>query len=805
MNALIGSVQEHKAEKTVSALTKHLPNTVTVIREGEKWEIQASELVRGDVVYLTEGNKISADIRIISSNELYTNDSIITGEPESQFKKALETEEKDLSIIHLEGSVFAGTQVTTGNAIGVVVATGMSTQIGGIATATSEIVGVKSPLQIETDNIAKIIGKAFVLVSILLLFAHFLITKTFNITEGLLFAVQIAAAIVPEGLPATISVALALGARRMAKRKTAIKRLPTVETLGEVTVIVTDKTGTLTKGEMTAKEIFANGTDYEIEGAGYDLGGAILKNNQPIKRAHEELAELFSAAIFANNAEVDTKNHGKTELLGDTTELALLVAAEKAGFDTYSLIHDAKTLKEIPFSSEKKYMCKVIDEINKDTAYFKGAPDVILSMCNKIYLNGEIKELTQHQKSIILSKNNELSKKALRVIAVASKPMAKGRIEENLIFAGLIGLIDPPRPEIKETLKIARGAGIRTIMVTGDHGLTAGAIAQKIGLTTKPRIIEGKEVDSLNDRELSVILKNNDLIFARVDPLHKLRIVKLLQNMKHIVAVTGDGVNDSPALKAADAGIAMGISGTDVSREAADAVLLNDSYSSIIWATREGRVIYENIEKFTKFEFTTHVAALSTVVAGIIMGIMPIFAIQILLMDYGAESFSTFALGTDTEEDDVMSQNPRDRKISLVNKENINYVLRSGIGLAIVGVSVFLIFMINNGWNYGQQPDQALLYTGSALTYATFAICQILNSFSLRSKEKPVYLLFKGNKNLVYAALTSIAFVIIVIYVPGINTFVKMAPLPLYSWAYAIIGSLAFLFYLELFKLLKNH
>ncbi len=801
INALIGFIQEHRAEKTIEALNSHLPQTVTVIRDGNKKKIDSTELVPGDIVYLSEGDKVSADIRLIQTNELYTNDSTITGESEPQEKKALGRENRNLELGDILGSLFAGTQIISGNGIGVVVATGMSSQLGKIAQETTKVNVQKSPLQKETDHIAKIVAKSFVFVMFGLLLAYYLINRYFNLSEGLLFAVQIAAAIVPEGLPATISVALAIGARRMAKRKSAIKKLSTVETLGEINVIVTDKTGTLTKNEMTVKDIYFDGEMYSVTGSGYGSSGEILHNELPLGITEKRiLNKFFNTGVYANNSDINYEKPNGPEYIGDPTEVSILVAAEKFGINTFKVREKAIVTEEIPFTSERKFMAKVIKEKGEETVYFKGATDPIISMCKKIYKNGHELDITPKDIHNIKNITDNLSSRALRVIACAYKKKDNKKIEGDLVFLGLYGIIDPPRAEVKETIKIAKKAGIRTIMVTGDHGLTASAIAQRVGLSENPKVINGEKLNQLNDHGLIELLHDEDIIFARVDPMHKLRIVKALQKMHNIVAVTGDGVNDSPALKSSDVGIAMGISGTDVSRESSDMVLLNDSYSSIVWAVKEGRIVYENIEKFTKFEFTTHVAALSSVVAGIVLGIMPLFAIQILLMDYGAETFSAFALGVDTEEDDVMARKPRNRKIPLFNINSIYYVLRSGIGLSIISVSVFLIFMYSNGWQIGVKPDLNLLFTGTAITYTVFALGQILNSFSLRSTTKPVYKLFFGNMKLIYAAIASIVFVFLVVYIPGLNNFAKMAPIPAIMWPMIIIASIVYLVYLEVIK-----
>lgn len=833
INATVGFVQEYKAERAIEALKKHLPQTTTVIREGDKVNISITQLVPGDVILLSEGIKVPADIRLASANELATNDATLTGEAEPQFKKALKNEGSRTSLVDICGSVFAGTEVVSGNGIGVVVATGMQTKLGTIAKVTIDQKQSKSPLQIETDHIAKTVAKATLFVVALLMGIYSILAGKFIIREAFEFAIGVSASLVPEGLPTTVTVALAVGIQKMARRKAAIRRLSAVETLGEANVIVTDKTGTLTKNEMTVKEIFYNDKNYHVKGVGYNLFGEFSSEGKILeKKDLSALKNLFLPAVYANNAEVDAKNHEKVEYFGDSTELALLVAAEKVGLDTFDMKEDAVVTDEIPFTSERKFMGKTIKsgarlsplqtsyasgvrasftpEVEQrrksgEMVYIKGAPNIVLTKCTHILKSGKAVKLTEQDKKELNHANDNYCSEALRVIAVAQKIKDSKAADQNLTFVGLFGIIDPPREDVAETIQIAKRAGIRTIMVTGDYGLTAASIAKRIGLAENPEIITGEMLEDMNDGALIETLKKEEVLFSRVDPLHKLRIVKALQKMGNIVAVTGDGVNDAPALKKSDIGVAMGLSGTDVSKEAAEMVSLNDSFSSVVWAIREGRIVYENIKKVTKYVFTSNIAEFTAVALGLALGAPPILAVQILLVDLGAEVFPAIALAQDYAMEDVMSKPPRDRKDILFGKEVIFYTLRSGLVMGILATAAFVIYLMRHGWSFGTSPANYAVYPiATTVTYATIGLCQVVNSFSVRSAHEPVFKLMRHAKKLYLAICVTFVFVGSMIYIPILQDFSYNKAIGLSEWLLVIAFAGIYLLYLEVIKKLDH-
>lgn len=806
INATVGFIQEYKAERAIEALKKHLPQTATVIREGEKVSIAVTQLVPGDVILLSEGVKIPADIRLTTANELATNDAVLTGESEPQFKKVLKAENSRTALADICGSVFAGTEVISGNGIGVILATGMQTKLGTIAKVTIEQKQSKSPLQIETDHIAKTVAKATLFIVALLMGVYSILAGKFIIREAFEFAVGVSASLVPEGLPTTVTVALAIGIQKMARRKAAIRRLSAVETLGEANVIVTDKTGTLTKNEMTVKEIFYAGKNYHVKGVGYNLFGEFSTEGKILeKRELSPLKELFLPAVYANNAEVDAKNHARVEYFGDSTELALLVAAEKAGLDTLDMKEDAIVTDEIPFTSERKFMGKTVRTGKTETVYIKGAPNIVLAKCAHILKNGKVTKITEQDKKEINHVNDNYCTEALRVIAVAQKTKDGKAADKNLTFVGLFGIIDPPREDVAETIRIAKKAGIRTIMVTGDFGLTAASIAKRVGLAENPEIITGEMLEDMNDHTLTETLKKEEILFSRVDPIHKLRIVKALQKMGNIVAVTGDGVNDAPALKKSDIGVAMGISGTDVAREAAEMVSLNDSFSSVVWAIREGRIVYENIKKVTKYVFTSNIAEFTAVALGLALGAPPILAVQILLVDLGAEVFPAIALAQDVEMEDVMSKPPRDRKDILFGKEVIFYILRSGLVMGVLATATFVIYLFRHGWTPGISPANYAIYPiATTVTYATIGLCQVVNSFSVRSATEPVFKLMRHAKKLYLAICGTFIFVSSMIYIPILQDFSYNKAIGLPEWYLVFIFAGIYLLYLELVKKLDH-
>ena len=799
LNATISFFQEYKAEKAIEALQRMVPQKTTIIRNNSEDIIDVSELVPGDIVVLEEGGKIPADIRLIAANNLYTNDF------------AGVEKRPNLSITDINNMVFMGMSVSTGNAIGVVVGAGMNTEFGKIASFTTETKKELSPLQLEIINIGKIVSRlVFILAVVLGIIGFFL---GYGLLENIKFTIGVAAALVPEGLPATISVALAIAVQKMAKRKAIIKKLSAVETMGCINVIATDKTGTLTKNEMTVKDIYALGMDIHVKGVGYQTNGKFLAGDKELSAKELEKLDLFfKACVLCNNAHL--KHHkDKKEIIGDQTEGSLLVLAEKAGIKKEPYAVKYKEISEIAFTSERKKMSTVNLIDGKAHVFSKGAPIEVLSICKKVLIDGKEQNLTENLREEIINKNNEYASNAMRVLGLAYKPIdikdeyTEKEVESDLIFLGLAAIIDPPREEVKLAINLAKSAGIKVFMVTGDYSLTGQAIALRIGLGDNLKVITGTELNHLSDKELSEILKiNESAIFSRVAPEHKMRITKILQKNGQIVAVTGDGVNDAPALKKANVGVAMGITGTDVSKEAAEVILTDDSFASIISAIKEGRIIYDNMKKFIRYVFSSNFAELITIILGIPLGISPLSAIQIFAIDLGSDIAPSLALAVDPEDPEIMSRQPRNQKQKIFNKVMIRDLVIVGFFAAFFAVLSFIFVMVNGGWQWGERmtSNDFLYRQGNAATVAGIALSQIIVTFYCRAPHLSIVKSFGQNKRLVYANLFSAFLLLNVIYNPLFNKMYSTGPLELIHWLVILSGISIFALMLEGYKIITR-
>ena len=579
--ALLGFFEEYRAEKAIEALKKLASLRATVIRDSQKKEIDAKSLVPGDVIILQTGDKVPADARLIEVFNLQTQEAALTGESQAVKKNISQLEEKT-SIADRHNIVFSSTIVVSGRAKAVVIATGMQSEIGKIAKMIEEVKPEPTPLQKDMDQLGKFIGTITLIIAALIFAAGMLIRHS-NWVDMLLVSVSLAVAAIPEALPAVVTISLALGTQKMLKRNALIRRLPSVETLGSTTVICTDKTGTLTANQVTVRKLYTNGKIIDATGVGYGTKGIFLYKNKPVPP--EEIELLLRIGILNNNSEI---KEGK--VIGDPTEAALIVSAARLGLIKEDFDIEYRRIDEIEFTSERKMMTTIHGHHGENISYVKGAPEVVLKLCNFIYMNGEIKKLTADMREDIIEANRQFAEGALRVLGFAYKTIVDSSPEKNLIFVGLQGMIDPPREEVKIAIEKCKKAGIRVIMITGDHEITARAIAKEIGLTGKT--ITGEKLDEINNLDSLV---EDISIFARVNPEHKIKIVDALKKKGHIVAMTGDGINDAPALKKADIGVAMGISGTDVSKEASAMILTDDNFASIVNAVEEGRGIHDNI------------------------------------------------------------------------------------------------------------------------------------------------------------------------------------------------------------------
>jgi len=859
LNAAIGFVQKYKAEKAIEALRKLIAPKSRVIRDGKQMEIDAVNLVRGDILVLQEGDSVTADAILYEANEIEAQESALTGESMPVSKLNYDIEETRDTEADKENMVFMGTTVTHGNGLAVVTATGMETQMGRIATLTTETKKDLSPLQKELFKIGVFVGKISLVISaILLAVGVFVQGKQF--VETLLFATSVAVAAVPEGLPATVTIALAIGVQRLAKKNAIVKQLSSVETLGSTTVICSDKTGTLTKNEMTVKEIYFDHYDISVRGAGYDPVGSIHiecehkpcvtighesgtledyeHQRSDLRALHKTKPEIYSvmetfmvAAGICNNAKLQQEDDG-WKIFGDPTEGALLTMVEKSGFDIREIRDRYEKIHELSFDSTRKRMSVIVrdKENGKYLAFVKGAPDNILEICDRIIFGGREMKMDKESKEQFHLKNEKMAAGALRGLGFAwreltleeSKEVRAGNkqilkkelIETNLVFIGITGMIDPPRPEVRAAVDMAHSAGIRTYIVTGDHGLTAEAIARQLNLIGDKRkhiILTGETVNNLSDESLSEKLRNRelDIIFARVSPEHKLRIVKLLKAQGEIVAVTGDGVNDAPALKRADIGIAMGISGTDVSKEAANMVLADDSYSTIISAVKEGRTIYDNLKKFVFYIFSCNFAELLTVFAAIILNLpAPLTAILILCVDLGTDVLPAVALGIDPSEPGTMKKPPRDPKSKIMDKWFTARFTYLGLVMGAIVMGVYIFTLYRYGWTWGLPlaHDTLTYLKASSSGFVLLIMIQMVNAFNSRSEINSVFRLgFFSNLYLLGAIAISVAATIALVEMPFMQTYLHTTSLSPIDWGIIIGASLLVLLVEEIRKIFARH
>ncbi len=788
-NALFGFIQEYRAEKAIEALKKLSALKARVRRNGDVIMIDTKDVVPGDILVLEEGDKIPADARIIESVSLQTLEASLTGEstPVSKISDLLKG---DLTIADRKNMVFAGTAITKGRGVAVVVETAMKTQIGKIAGMINEAPDKMTPLQKKLEAFGKWVGILTLLICagifltgiikdgiISLLFAGEFIAFIVAAKEWFLTAIALAVAAVPEGLPAIVTISLALGVRRMIQRNALIRKLPSVETLGETTVICSDKTGTLTKNEMTVRKAMYDMQDISVSGEGYATQGSIIMNKKEIP---EHAKMLFKCGVLCNNATLDK---GKATITGDPTEAALLVSAEKAGFDHAKMIAEWKRTHEEPFDSNRKMMSTVVvdPKSKKSFVFTKGAPESVLERCDSMLVGGKVRKLTPKQKEAILAKNTEFASKALRVLAFAYKEYRKtGGIESKLVFIGLQGMIDPPRPEVKESVARCKTAGIRAIMITGDNINTAQAIAHEIGI--EGEAINGVDFNKLTPNEQYRLVRKIS-IFARVEPQHKMRIVELLQRNGEVVAMTGDGVNDAPALKKADMGVAMGIKGTDVSKEASDMVLQDDNFASIVNAVEEGRGIYQNIQKFVNYLLSSNLAEVLIIFFAIVFSMpLPMTAIMLLWLNLVTDGLPALALSVDTHSKNLMNKPPK-KQTKIMDRSmmfNIIYVA------VLITIAVLILFYWADA-AYADLDEAMHLMKMQTIAFTALIVMEFARLQAIRSEYKIGTF---SNKYLILAVAASLGLQLAVIYTPLASFFGTVA-LNLTDWLYIVGATIA--------------
>ncbi|GEK91944.1 HAD-IC family P-type ATPase [Alkalibacterium kapii] len=786
VNGVIGYVQENKAEKALEGIKNMLSLKAMVYREEYRQEVDSTEVVPGDIVYLSSGDKIPADIRLFEVDRLKVEESPLTGESTS-VEKQTEPLKEDTPIGDRSNMVFSGTTVSSGNAKGIVTETGESTEIGKINRSMSEVEAIQTPLLKQTDQFGKTIS-IVILVLAVFLFTFAFIIHNYEWGELLLSVISLTVAAIPEGLPAILTIILALGVQSMADKQAIMRTLPSVETLGAVTVICSDKTGTLTKNEMTVQSVITKDKTYSVTGLGYEPEGDILDENEnPVDVMEEnDLKELLTAAKTVNEADIYQKND-QWEVRGDPTEGCLITLAEKADIDIESLDRQS----EIPFDSEYKYMVGLVEENNLKKIFIKGAPDRLFEMA----------KLDSDERSYWEEQMSKRTKKGERVLAFGVKEVPKEKnhvdhedVNSDITLLGLTGIIDPPREEVIEAIEVCKKAGIKVKMITGDHKETALAIAKELGIAEQDKVTEGRDLDGMSEEEVRELVEEVD-VFARTSPENKLQLVEALQNNGHVSAMTGDGVNDAPALKRADIGVAMGIKGTEVAKEASEMVLVNDDFSTIVNAVKEGRRVYDNLKKTILFILPTNGAEALLVAAALLLGInMPLTPVQILYVNMITAVTIALALAFEPLEKGTMSKPPRNSDERLLSPY---YIFRILFVSVLIGGS---IMWINQGLLSGYESSHLNTITLHSLVFA-----QLFHLFNVRNERHfSLNNQFFDNKAAFLVSGLLIAVQLLVTYVPFLANVLGLYPIELNLWLYPILVGLGVFVIVEIEKFVTH-
>lgn len=807
VNAAMGFFQEFKAERIIAKIQRLTTDNAIVIRDGEKKEVNAKELVPGDIAIVASGDRIPADGYLLESYDLFINDFIFTGESHPHKKAAGVLEKDHLAIGEITNMVYMGSEVTRGEGVFVVTGTGMKTELGRIARLSGSIHSDETPLQKRM----RVLGREVAIVSVLIGIAVIIIGRFNDISwyQNFLFALALSVSVVPEGLPAALSVALSLGMKRLLKSHVLAKKLATVETLGSVSVIATDKTGTITRNELMVTRVVLPDHIFEVDGEGFiPKGNFYLNGKKTDPRQFQGLERIFKIGALCNDASL-IKEDGHYKVIGDPTEGAIVTAARKydAGYSRF--FSEEQKTNEVPFSSDRMRM-SVIYKNNETNSYVKGSPDVLLGLCTQISINNEMRPITEDDKRQIAALHNEMSQQALRVLAFAQRNLSAAsekdlaaEAERNLTWIGMMGMIDPPRKDIDAAVKSCRRAGIKVIMITGDYELTAEAIALQVGLIDKSKpyaVINGKILGTMSDQEIHGVIESKDAIFARISPEQKLRIATVLKNAGAVIAMTGDGVNDALALKKADIGIAMGVIGTDVAKEAGDMILMDDNFSSIVRGVKEGRIIFQNVKKFVHYVFTSNASELFTVVLGVLMQIpAPIAAIQILAVDLGTDVLPSFSLGVDQADPQTMNKKPFGPKEKIVTKEGFIRLVYLGIIMACFAVAAFVWSMLRGGWEWRAPIDyeSALYIKSTSAAYAVLAISQMANLLQSRHDRLSVFTIgFFGNLYAIASIILSVVVFLLFLYLPFFQLHLHFLPIDKHDWLMVVIATVS-VFFLE--------
>ena len=799
LNGLLGFVQEFRAERSLAALRKMSVAMARVVRDNVVRSIPAREVVAGDLILLEAGDRIPADARLIYETNFQSQEASLTGESTPVHKTATVLDRADVPLADRVNMVFMGTTAVSGKARGLVVSTALRTELGRIASMirqASEAERAETPLQKRLEQFGyTLLWLALAVVAVVFVLGYW---RGEPLLAMFLTSVSLAVAAVPEGLPAVVTITLALGVTRMVKRHALIRKLPAVETLGSATVICTDKTGTLTKNEMTVTKLFAGDGTFDVTGEGYDAIGGIREAFGERREAKgdslpEGLRRLLTTAVLCNGATLRQQN-GTWQVIGDPTEGALLVVAAKVALRKEELERTALFEEEIPFDAERKMMTVLRGTAEGSMAYVKGAPDILLARCtHHMTLNGVIEPLRDQQRQFIFDRNASLAQQALRVLAVAQRRIddrgstrAADSVEQELVFLGLFAMKDPLRPEAKEAVRLCREAGIKTVMITGDHKETAMAIARELGLYDGDgTALAGSEIDQLTGEQLAQSVEHIT-VYARVSAEHKLRIVQAWKRRGAIVAMTGDGVNDAPAIKAADIGVAMGLAGTDVTKEASDMVVTDDNFASIAAAVEEGRGVFDNIRKTVHFLLSCNVSEVLVMLFATLLGLpLPLLPIQILWMNLVTDGIPALALAVDPKAPDLMKRSPRRPEARLLDSERLLSIGGEGVILGIIALGAFSYSL----YGLHQDLDQA-----RTVAFTVMVMAQLVHSFNCRSERLSLFQLGLGtNRALILAFLLSLGMQVAVLTASGAAAIFKVAPLPLEDWALMVVaGALPF-------------
>jgi P-type Ca2+ transporter type 2C len=804
VNAIFGVQQEYKADKSIEALKKMSALTTHVIRDGDIVEVDTFNIVPGDMVILKSGDKVPADARILSSDDLKVEEASLTGESVPVDKDENLILKQNAPLGDRLNLLFMGTYITNGRVKAVVTNTGMATEMGQIATSVSELENVKTPFQVKIEAFGKKLGYGILLIAGLVILLGVWLLTDMEFTVRVIFMIKIgislAIAAIPEGLPIVVTLVLAIGVQKMARQNAIVKRLPVVESLGSATIICSDKTGTLTKNQMTVTHVLIlNNDKTEIISESREL--AKKTNSSNIENTYLNMIHCSDAIVRDN------------ENLGNPTELAIVKEALNQGFNVTSEKNLAQRLKQIPFDSTNKRM-NVLTKLKdgKLKIFVKGAPEVILSLVKKIDLGKEIKEIDQNLADKIQKEIDKMSAQALRVLAFAyldvdNEDVDLRDVEPELILSGFAGIIDPPKDGIRSVVESCYAAGVRVMMITGDHKLTAKAIAEQVGIQpvtgTELKVLSGPEVDDLSDEEFKQAIKDT-AVFARISPVHKLRIVQALQDQNNVVGMTGDGVNDAPALKGADIGIAMGIAGTDVSKEAADMILANDDFVTIVSAIKEGRGIFDNMYRFIRYMLSSNFAEILVVLLALLIGWpVPLVAVQILFINLITDGLPGLAMSQEPHSEYIMERPPRPKNTDLLNNDSIYFILR--IAGYVTFASLFMFYIADFNEDY---------IRASTITFCTLVICQLFNAFNLRHSQATVLnKSFFANPILIVIVIGSIIFQMFIVHGDQlirlifnfwgnpISDMFHTTPLQPMDWVYIMLVSVGVIFYNEIFKL----